>query len=149
MVKHIVRALGMSFVLSLMLVSALPRAAGQQRQDQPGTSVQARTGRDLFKVYCATCHGVSARGDGPLAEDLRRRPPDLTQFAKQNGGQFPAQLVRRIIDGRQKVKLHGGPEMPVWGDAFRMREGLNEQGVSARIDAIVQYLASIQERQGH
>ena len=141
-----VRVLGVSLVVSLTLLAALPRATGQ-RQDQPSAGLQ--NGRELFKLYCATCHGASARGDGPLAEDLRRRPPDLTQFAKQNGGQFPAALVHRIVDGRQRVKLDGGPEIPVCGDAFRIREGLNEQAMNARIEAIVQFLASIQERPGH
>jgi hypothetical protein len=59
---------------------------------------------------------------------------------------FPTAKLRRVIDGRD-VGSHGNPEMPVWGDAFRIsRGGFSEVGVKARIDAIVRFLESIQER---
>lgn len=104
------------------------------------------TGGQLFRTYCATCHGTTGRGNGPLAEQLRRMPPDLTQFTKRNGGMFPSERVYRIIDGRD-VPSHGDREMPVWGDAFReIRGGSSAAAVKARIDAIVRYLAGIQER---
>ncbi len=103
-------------------------------------------GSQLFRTYCASCHGTSARGDGPLAEQLRRMPPDLTQFTKRNGGMFPSERVYRIIDGRD-VPSHGDREMPVWGDVFRMVPGgSGPGGVKARIDAVVRYLEGIQER---
>ena len=50
---------------------------------------------------------------------MKTRPPDLTLFAARNGGTFPAALVGKIIDGRPPLPGHGGPDMPVWGDAFR------------------------------
>lgn len=53
-------------------------------------------------------------GTAPVAEALRIRPADLTQFARRNGGVFPSA----------------------------------ETDVAARIDAIVKYLESIQERAG-
>jgi len=104
-------------------------------------------GNELFKTYCAACHGQSAKGDGPLAQSLRVRPPDLTLIGKRMGGTFPADKVRRIIDGRNPVKGHGGPDMPIWGDAFKSsRQGYSEEAVKARIDALVEYLAEIQEK---
>ena len=104
------------------------------------------TGSRLFRTYCASCHGTAGRGDGPMAMQLRRMPPDLTQFTRRNGGVFPSELVNRIVDGRE-VMSHGDREMPVWGDAFRMVTGGPGAGVvKARIDAIVRYLAGIQER---
>ena len=103
-------------------------------------------GAQAFRTYCATCHGVSARGDGPLAAQLRRMPADLTKFTQRNGGVFPSERVTRIIDGRD-VTSHGDREMPVWGDAFRVSPGgLSAEAVKARIAAIVRYLQAIQER---
>ena len=103
-------------------------------------------GGQLFRTYCASCHGTDARGTGPLAEQLRRSPPDLTTFTERNGGMFPSERVRRIIDGRG-VDSHGDREMPVWGDAFqRTRGGLTEEAVRERIGAIVTYLEGIQRR---
>jgi len=77
-------------------------------------------------------------------------PEDLTQFARQNGGSFPAEQTRRIIDGRDaRMRAHGPVGMPVWGDGFIRREGLSEAQARARIEAIVRYLEAIQERSGH
>ena len=118
--------------------------ACQRRSD---TDV-VQSGRDLFATYCASCHGVSGRGNGPAAEELRRRPSDLTQLAKHNGGIFNGARIHTIVDGRA-VKAHGTMEMPVWGDAFKWREGLPEDGIRTRIDALVRYLESIQERASH
>jgi hypothetical protein len=73
-------------------------------------------------------------------------PPSLTSFAVRNGGVFPSERLKRIIDGRD-VPAHGNSEMPVWGDAFRRtREGLSGDAATARIEAIVRYLETIQER---
>jgi mono/diheme cytochrome c family protein len=113
-------------------------------QVRPRNTVDA--GKDLFRAYCATCHGVDARGGGPLVSELRHLPPSLTSYAVRNGGVFPAERVRSIIDGRS-VASHGDREMPVWGDAFkRTGGGLSEDAAKARIDAIVKYLEAIQER---
>lgn len=86
-------------------------------------------------------------GDGPLASSMRRKPANLTQIAKRNGGQYPSELVYRVIDGRQPVRGHGGPDMPVWGDAFaRTTEAADEASVKLKIQALVAYLQSIQEQ---
>ena len=106
-------------------------------------------GAQSFRTYCATCHGISARGNGPVAGQLRKTPPDLTKFTARNGGVFPSERLRQIIDGHG-VAAHGDREMPVWGDAFRSaRDGLTPEAVKARIDAIVRYLGAIQERRAH
>jgi mono/diheme cytochrome c family protein len=105
-------------------------------------------GRALFTTYCASCHGVSGRGNGPAAGELRHRPADLTQFAAQNGGVFNGPRIYSIVDGRA-VKAHGTMEMPVWGDAFKWREGLPEGAIKVRIEALVRYLETIQARAGH
>jgi mono/diheme cytochrome c family protein len=117
-------------------------------QEIPSPPVQpSYSGSDLFKTYCAVCHGKSARGDGPLAASMKKPPPDLTQFAARNGGVFPSALVAKIIDGRQPMTGHGGPDMPVWGDAFRAsRVESSEEAVQARIKALVEHLERIQER---
>jgi len=102
-------------------------------------------GRSLYRTYCAVFHGKQGEGDGPLAEHLRFRPPDLTTFAKRGGGKYDALKMYRIIDGREPVKGHGGPDMPVWGDAFkRTAEGYSEEKVKARINGLVEYLKDIQ-----
>jgi mono/diheme cytochrome c family protein len=107
----------------------------------------AHTGGQLFKTYCASCHGTSALGDGPLASAMRRKPANLTEIARRNKGVYPGALVFRIIDGRTPVSGHGGPDMPVWGDAFgRSSETTDEAAVARRIQALVDFLETIQAR---
>jgi mono/diheme cytochrome c family protein len=123
--------------------SALPGAARPGPTSEEGS--RGWSGDSLFKTYCATCHGPTAKGDGPLADHLRFRPPDLTLFAKRNGGKFAADKVERIIDGRAPVKGHGGSDMPVWGDAFKgSQEGYDEASVKARIKALAEFLEGLQ-----
>jgi mono/diheme cytochrome c family protein len=98
-------------------------------------------GARLFRAYCAPCHGATGRGDGVMAGQLRRVPPSLTTFSVRNGGLFPAERLRRVIDGTG-VPSHGDRDMPVWGAVFRRGSGDAE----ARIAAVVQYLQEIQER---
>jgi mono/diheme cytochrome c family protein len=114
---------------------------------EPSTAT-ADLGARLFATHCATCHGTSGHGDGPLAAQLRQAPPDLTRFTGRNGGVFPSERVYRIIDGRG-VASHGNPDMPVWGDVFtRSRDQLTDQAVKDRIEAIVKYLQRMQQRAG-
>lgn len=124
-----------------------PPASAIADQGQPDPIAQELSGRDLFRRYCASCHGTSGIGDGPLASSLRRKPANLQQIAKRNGGEYPSELVYRVIDGRQPVRGHGGPDMPVWGDAFaRTTDATDEASVKRKIEALVAYLRSIQEQ---
>jgi mono/diheme cytochrome c family protein len=103
------------------------------------------TGRELFDTFCASCHGPSGSGDGPMAAQLKRQPPDLRKLQVGNRGQFPGPLLERIIDGRQ-IDAHGTRSMPVWGDVFFRERGVNRSDVKTRIDALIDYLRTIQER---
>jgi mono/diheme cytochrome c family protein len=138
------RASGFWLVIAgLILVPAGSSALGEQADK--GTEMGTIAGGYTFKTYCATCHGKEAKGDGPMADSLRFRPPDLTLLAKRNGGTYPAETVYRTIEGRKPVKGHGGPDMPVWGDAFKnIESGFSEQKVKERIDGLVEFLKSIQ-----
>ena len=124
-------------------LASLPLTASVQQTTEAVLS--GSSGEAMFKTYCGSCHGKSAKGDGPLADSLRFRPADLTLIAKRNGGKFDSDKVYRTIDGRDTIKGHGGTDMPVWGDAFkRSDEGYSEKAVKARIQSIVDYLKSIQ-----
>lgn len=129
----------------ITLVSSATVAA-QSAAPREG-AVSQHVGSDLYRNYCAACHGPSARGDGALADRLKVRPPDLTLFARNNGGVYPADDVRRIIDGRKPLPGHGGGDMPIWGDAFKFAQGGGgELAVRERIDAIVRHLESLQAK---
>lgn len=113
----------------------------------PSQQPAAPNGAVLYRTYCASCHGVSGRGDGPMAEYLRVPAANLTHLAQRQGGTFRDESVARVIDGRERVGAHGPSDMPVWGDAFSssLAQG-GEALLRARVSALVRHLASIQER---
>ena len=115
----------------------------------PAEETTHESGSSIFRTYCASCHGLSAKGDGPLTDSLRFRPRDLTLIAERNGGKFPSAEVFRIMDGRKPVKGHGSTEMPVWGDAFKSsRDGFSEEAVKQKIESLVEHLESLQAKKG-
>lgn len=113
----------------------------------PDGGVEAVSGAYAYRTYCASCHGPGGKGDGPLAENLRFTPPDLSLIARRNGGEYPAETVHRIVDGRRPLPGHGGPDMPIWGDAFKNPEtGFDDASVKAKIRAVVEYVRTLQAR---
>ncbi len=79
--------------------------------------VRLSEGSDLYRTYCWQCHGFEATGDGPMAEMLAIRTPDLTKLAGENDGVFPIVRIAEQIDGRSQLLAHGG-EMPIFGAVF-------------------------------
>jgi mono/diheme cytochrome c family protein len=101
------------------------------------------SGAEMYRTYCAACHGKGGRGDGSLASQLATRPSDLTTLAQRNGGSFPFEAVYRVVDGRNPVKAHGA--MPAWGEAFAdSGGGADRTKARERLTQLTQYVASIQ-----
>ena len=101
-------------------------------------------GPELFKAYCATCHGKDGKGGGPMAASLRIAPADLTRIAARNGGTFPFLQVQKIISGEQQTPAtHGTREMPVWGPIFSEVSWDQDLG-RVRIYSLAMYLEAIQ-----
>jgi mono/diheme cytochrome c family protein len=114
-------------------------------QDPAAPSPQSVAGAANFDQYCVVCHGGDAKGTGPLAATLNRKPANLTELAKRNGGTFPRDMVFQVIDGSKPIKGHGGGDMPEWGAAFaKSSDSANAEAVKQRIESLVDFLASKQ-----
>ena len=106
-----------------------------------------------YNEYCARCHGTDAKGNGPDAND---KPvygqADLTQIAKRHGEKFPRQEIYDVIDGGKRLPEHYdfNSPMPLWGLSFQLRgkeySDESEAAVERRINALLDYLESIQEK---
>ena len=118
--------------------------AGSGRAAERPEPDAAAKGKVIYQRYCASCHGSEARGNGPLAPDLRVPPSNLTRLAEKNKGRFPFDLVARSIDGRQTTRGHGTPDMPVWGEIFPRTAGTESPSVNSAVGRIAHYLWSIQ-----
>lgn len=123
----------------------LGACASQRLDTRP---IAQLSGVELYERLCASCHGVQAKGDGPVAPLIMIGVPDLTRMALRKGGEFPAADVRRTIDGRFERSAHGSRDMPVWGWQLYNSQSLQDEAERARVDAmlgrLVEYVRSIQ-----
>jgi len=128
------------------LVTFAPAAVyAQAKQIKVENAKPANTfkGDDLYRQFCAVCHGPDGKGTGPAASALKVRATDLTQMNRQNNGKFPALHVKNILTGVDGVAAHGSIDMPTWGDTFKSISA-NETFGEMRIEALVEYLQKIQ-----
>ena len=127
-----------------ILVAALLAAPGANAEPDPAA------GSEVFRTYCAACHGTDARGEGPMAKLLTTAPPDLTQLTAMNGGAFPTFRAVRQVDGRDPLLAHGG-EMPLFGQLFEFPDasiasGAGQPIITAQpIADVVAWLMTVQE----
>ncbi len=103
------------------------------------------SGVEMYRAYCAVCHGLDGKGNGPAAPALKQGPSDLTLLAKKSGGEFPAFPVANIIQGDADITAHGSQDMPMWGDVFRSLKR-DEAMVKLRVRNLTRYIESLQEK---
>ena len=78
----------------------------------------AAAGKVIFEANCASCHGVSGKGDGPVGAALDPRPRDFTvadfKFDADGSGTpgDDSDLVMVIQNGA--MKFGGSPLMAPW-----------------------------------
>lgn len=131
----------MRTALALLALAAVLASACVDRESH------AVAGETLYLRHCASCHGPSGKGDGPLAASLTVPPADLTQIAARNGGRFDETAVMMVIDGRRLVAQHGPRDMPVWGVVFTEQhkdEPLGVYGAFYDARSLADYLRTIQ-----
>jgi mono/diheme cytochrome c family protein len=117
----------------------------KRNSDEKVMLIQSLKGADLFRSYCASCHGREGKGDGPVAPALNAKVPDLTTIAQRHGGVFPEKWVTDLIEGPKSVLAHGSREMPIWGPIFHQIENDHDYG-QVRLKNVSDYLRSIQQK---
>ena len=135
-------------LLSIALACLVAGAAAQQTKSVkmvPPRTTAAISGQAIYTQYCAVCHGVDGKGDGPVADALKQRPSDLTGMSRRSNGKFPEDHFLKIINGETRLVAHGAQNMPIWGDAFRNMS--TSQTVSQdRIYGLMNYIEQIQAK---
>jgi mono/diheme cytochrome c family protein len=133
-----------ALVLAAVIASGAAAPAAAQFD---AATLDDYSGAELFERFCASCHGAGAHGNGPVASTLNVMVPDLTTINARYG-EFPATLIRDVIDGRGiDMRAHGTRTMPVWGYEFWVEEGgdvIAQAAVREAIAKLVDYLRSLQ-----
>jgi hypothetical protein len=75
-----------------------------------------------------------------VAPGLVKKPIDLAGLAKKNGGVFPFDKITAQIDGRQSTRMHGTPDMPVWGEIFSMTSGTDAPTADSAVKRITHFV---------
>jgi mono/diheme cytochrome c family protein len=130
-------------LLSSIFAGALLCLSPGKAENTDTKLIDSIQGPALYKAYCASCHGVSAKGDGPMAKSLKVQPADLTRITAHSGGAFPIARISRIISGEDQPRGHGSHEMPVWGPVFSQVDADQDFG-RMRIDNLARYISQIQ-----
>jgi len=133
------------------VLTLLVYAAGAEQKaavdKMPARPTIAMSGKQTYMQYCASCHGVDARGEGPAAFVLKTPPPDLTTLAKRHGGKFPYEYVFDVLRFGLRIVAHGSSDMPIWGPIFGSMDNYDEVAVRKRIKDLSDYLASLQQKE--
>jgi len=127
------KAIGIAAGTACLLLGLVATASAQ---------MSARSeGPNMYRQYCATCHGLDAKGNGPTASSLKKAPADLTVL-QAAGQKFPGERVVHAIEGTGEGGPHGSREMPVWGQVFKYTK--NTPPVPLAVQRLVEYIESIQ-----
>ena len=117
----------------------------------PALAQESVVGARIYQEDCATCHGLDATGNGPMAPVLLVQPSDLTTLTERNDGTFPLMRVVMRIDGRDPLVSHGS-DMPIFGEFFEGVQDVamkTESGqpvmMSQPVADIVAFLQEIQQ----
>jgi len=130
------------FLLMVCLIGAKGKPVVDQSQLPP---TYMPSGEQIFRQFCAACHGIDARGHGPAAYSLKTPPADLTTLAKRHDGKFPYAYFSDVLLFGRGLSAHGSSDMPTWGPLFRYLDRRNEVAVRQRIKNLSDYLATLQE----
>lgn len=139
-------------LLSGVLLSTATLAVAQESsvKKTPIQQTSATSGAEMFKTYCAVCHGADAKGNGPAASALKVAPPNLTTLAKRYNGKFPDSYVVTVLQEGPAMASHGSKDMPIWGNLFGAIGGamntVDSPQVKLRISNLTHYLESLQEK---
>ena len=143
----------MSKYLSILVLACAAVVAAQQPaakiKEVPVKPTSPVSGSEMYKAYCAVCHGTDGKGGGPAAASLKIPPTDLTLLSKKNGGVYPAQHVSAVLQfGAENPAAHGSATMPIWGTLLRsLNAGSQNPGplVQQRVSNMTNYLKTLQQ----
>jgi mono/diheme cytochrome c family protein len=147
-------------LLGVILALSLGLAAWSQEQTAatpqkktikkvPIKHTAAGSGEEMYREYCAVCHGKGGKGDGPAASEFKVPTPDLTTLARNNDGKFPAEHVASVLQFGVEAPAHGTSDMPIWGPLFRRLHGSTTAGdplIQLRIANLTDYIKSLQSK---
>ncbi len=139
------------FMTALAAAVALGVGYGDQSKSSSTVTIPVQktapvSGKAMYINYCAPCHGVSGKGDGPVAVALKQQPVDLTVLSKNNGGKYPATHVISVLEYGSEIPSHGTAQMPVWGPILGRMDQSDPINTRLRISNLSHFIETMQTK---
>jgi mono/diheme cytochrome c family protein len=138
-------------MLMTALAAAVALGMGYGNQSKSSSTVKiqvqrtaAANGKAMYVNYCAPCHGVTGKGNGPVAVALKQQPIDLTVLSRNNGGKYPATHVLSVLEYGSEIPSHGTAQMPVWGPILGSMDQSDPINTRLRISNLTHFIETIQ-----
>ncbi len=90
-------------------------------------------GKAVYQRLCASCHGASGKGDGPVGRSLTPKPIDFTVHSRHHDDEY---FFKAIQEGGPAVGK--SPVMPAWGGVLKDEE----------IRDVISYIRALVKGQG-
>lgn len=143
--KHTVKARSVWLVMIFLCSTGAVFGQKTEIKKAPIRETSPSSGEEMYKAYCAVCHGKTGVGDGPAAGALKTSPPDLTTLAKPHGGKYPGNYVTTVLNFGVGYRAHGTSDMPIWGPLFSSLRGGDQAIVKMRITNLTNYIETLQK----
>ena len=136
----------MAVVLAIAAMAPGQNEPAKEIKHVPVKQTSPASGAEMYKSYCAVCHGTDGKGNGPAASALKVPPSDLSTLAANNSGKYPSLKVSAIIRGEETLPAHGSKDMPIWGNLFWSMSGGHEAEVQQRVSNLNKYIETLQKK---
>lgn len=113
--RGLIATFGVLAALVLGLVVASRNLGGRSDRKADDPDPLLAEGRTLYEWRCASCHGKTGIGDGPIAGSLKELPGDLTDDSWDHGDR-PDQVLAIVAEGVPDTSMAG------WRSAFDEEE---------------------------
>ena len=132
--------------IALLLAVSFNTAQEKNVKTVPIKFTDPSSAKDMYTEYCAVCHGLEAKGNGPVASEFKYAPTDLTMLARKNNGKFPEDKVLATLKFGTHAPAHGTLEMPIWVDLFRAVDNQSSSLPQLRMHNLIEYIRGIQAK---
>jgi mono/diheme cytochrome c family protein len=146
MLKKSMILLGTIVVATTMCLAQSSTTPKTEVKQTPIKQTSPASGKEMYTQYCAPCHGVDGKGNGPAASAMKIPPTDLTQLTKKHDGKYPANSVASALKFGGGPGAHGSADMPVWGPLFQSLDKFHDTSVQQRISNLVSYIETLQAK---
>jgi mono/diheme cytochrome c family protein len=109
----------------------------------PTRQTDMSSGPEMYREYCAVCHGPNGHGSAKAAAALKTTIPDLTTIGKRNSKRDVADFVEMVLRD-DSLPGHQAKGMPDWRPILFRLSGAKEDAAMLRRANLGKYVASMQ-----